>query len=423
MTDPILPQSRRRACGECVKAKRKCGNEMPKCRRCSKKGIPCVYPTAHHEDINSISIPELEFPWLDAILEDPSLWSGTLQPQLAAATSSSFSPGTNISNDDTFPNPNTVPIPSYLAPSALSHTLAKNTLSQPITNAALQSFKNWPEKWLRTGKAPFIHPHLYSPTPSLTPSIHHALQSAYATCAIYATRTPSNSHLAFTLIETKASELLHSPSPATQTPLDLLANIQSLLIFQFVRLFDGDIRQRALAESAAPVLSSWTEQLIVVTEVERSITTLNAPNWRTWIFAESVRRTVTMSYVLSGVYAFVKNGFCTLGDLVTAQCFTAQGRLWEAGTEREWERAREEWDAFWVERMEFARVVGEGRPEMLDDFGMMMGIMCLGVERVEEWVKEWSGSEGGKSDRIGGVMSGDLRLSLLDVVGGGEGAS
>lgn len=168
-------------------------------------------------------IPELDFSWLDDLMHDPTIlpWEGALQPQLDTASASySGSSGSEF---------------QLLQDIDLSD---RSTLSLAETEAALQRFKTWPEKWVKEGKAPFIHPRVYAT------GMPKPLQDAYAACAIYSTKTDQNAFVAWAVIESKANELLHSPNQESWSSLHLLAAVQALLIFQFIRLFDGDIRQR-----------------------------------------------------------------------------------------------------------------------------------------------------------------------------------
>ncbi|KAF2652683.1 hypothetical protein K491DRAFT_695398 [Lophiostoma macrostomum CBS 122681] len=377
------PKSRRKSCAACVAAKRKCGMERPKCKRCQKKTISCAYPDTT-SSINDISIPELEFPWLDDFMRNPGLlpWSGDLQPQLATTTDLSAFPIPPLEPNTA----NIVPgsVPEYLVTSEADGK-SQTTLPRAETEAAVHRFKTWPEKWLKEGKAPFIHARLYTTMPK-------TLQDAYAACAIYSTKTPENEFVAFSIIEAQATSLLNSPNQQSWTPLDLLAAIQSLLIFQFIRLFDGDIRQRALAEAAEPVLELWTARLKSLTTLEREYTVATAPSWRSWVFAESCRRTVLMSIFLLGVYSFVRNGYCDRGKEVSRLSFTANRRLWETESESEWERvtAREldQGRELWIREMDFGGLLKEGRADDMEDFGWIMAVMYRGRDFMERWVVE-----------------------------------
>lgn len=345
--------------------------ELPKCKRCQKKNITCGYPNNKASPYHTV-IPDLEFPWLDDLMRDSDMlpWTGGLQPQLEISSGAPFS---RIPSDAPYQN-----VPDYLI--AIEGPV-RTTLARAETEAALHRFKTWPDKWLKEGKAPFIHPQLYAS------GMPKSLQDAYAACAIYSTKTEGNSFIAFTVIEAKAKELLRSPNQPTWTPLDLLAAVQALLIFQFIRLFDGDIRQRALAENAEPVLESWTEQLKSQTLEEQQYTTFTAPSWRSWIFGESVRRTVTMSIFLGGIYSLVKKGFCTSSDKVTANSFTAQKRFWDTNSALEWERARQTHNPYWVTKMNFDHVIQDGNGTEVDDFGLVMMIMYKGQDAVDHWLE------------------------------------
>ena len=131
---------------------------------------------------------------------------------------------------------------------------------------------------------------------------------------------------------------------------------------------------------------TWTEKLNALTKDERNYTTETAPSWHAWIFAESIRRTSTMSVFLAGIYSLVKLGYCTMGEQVSAHSFTAQRRLWDAASPLEWERAKGSYDAFWTPQMNFDHVIMQGSADELDDFGMVMLITYKGQEIVDHWL-------------------------------------
>ncbi|KAF2116308.1 hypothetical protein BDV96DRAFT_645639 [Lophiotrema nucula] len=390
MSDP--PPSRRKSCRECVTAKRKCTQELPRCKRCAKKNIVCSYPNNRAQSVSQMAIPELEFPWLDDLMQNPGMlpWSGGLQPQLQKFDAPNLAPSLDDSAIEIINSSHHTSPQSHLSsgfveglePDYLAAAVGpvRSSLARAETEAAVHRFKTWPEKWVKEGKAPFIHPMLYQS------GMPKPLQDAYAACAIYSTKTPQNEFVALTVIESKANELVRSPNQASWTPLDLLAAIQALLIFQFIRLFDGDIRQRAQAEQSEQLLESWTEQLKSRTEEEQRFTTMTAPSWRSWVFAESVRRTVSMSYFLSGIYSLVKQGYCTLSEKVTANSFTAQKELWDCNSALDWERAKQMYKPYWVNRMKFDDLLREGKGTELDDFGMVMMITYKGQDTVDHWL-------------------------------------
>ncbi|OCL11977.1 hypothetical protein AOQ84DRAFT_170896 [Glonium stellatum] len=341
MADTLV--ARRKSCGECAKAKRRCDMQMPRCQRCTKKNIDCRYPRSG-PPISEVPIPELDFPWLDDLLRAPetAAWADVLAEPALSNYHPTNSDGTSL--------------PDFLQIEPPSMT----TLARQEMTFAVRQFKTYPEKWLKEGKAPFIHRCLYAT------NMPRALQDAYAACAIYSTKTEENSTVAYAVIEAKANELIRSPNQSSWTHLDLLAAVQGLLIFQFIRLFDGDIRQRAQAEQAEPVLESWTEQLKSRTQTEQAITTSNTTSWRAWLFAESVRRTIIMSFMIRGIYSL--------------------SQLWDATSAFQWNKACRECSPLWVLRMNFDAVLREAKANEVDEFGIVMMVTYKGQDRVDEWL-------------------------------------
>lgn len=120
---------------------------------------------------------------------------------------------------------------------------------------ASRQFKTYPEIFYSRGQNPFIYKHLY--TEHLPPVISDALSA----CALYSGKNSENDLFVFGDISQKAKDLAEM-QPAFLSPVDVLASTQALLLYQIMRLFDGDIRQRADAESHETIIISWTEQLL-----------------------------------------------------------------------------------------------------------------------------------------------------------------
>jgi hypothetical protein len=62
---------------------------------------------------------------------------------------------------------------------------------------------------------------------------------AYAACALYLAKNEKNSESVFRYIETNVGILLDTPEAVK--PIEQLACAQSLLLYQIIRLFDGDV--------------------------------------------------------------------------------------------------------------------------------------------------------------------------------------
>ena len=121
--------------------------------------------------------------------------------------------------------------------------------------------------------------------------------------------TESQKQLIYSTIQQYADELIGFAQMA-DSDIDLLASMQALILLQIVRLFDGDIRQRANAENIQPFFVNTIRRLQQRTkglgEPEESISSLlnsKGPDaWETWSLAESMRRTVITGYSLHGLY-------------------------------------------------------------------------------------------------------------------------
>ncbi len=66
------------------------------------------------------------------------------------------------------------------------------------------------------------------------------------------------------IAENRATALLSQPLPdedqRTKT-MAHLSRVQAMLVYQVIRLLDGCIRQRVMAESLIPVLYSWNLEM------------------------------------------------------------------------------------------------------------------------------------------------------------------
>jgi hypothetical protein len=264
---------------------------------------------------------------------------------------------------------------------------------------AYRQFKTYPEIFYKRGQNPFIHQHLY------TEHVPLVIQDALSACALYCGKSSENELLVFSDISRKAMGLAELKCPFL-SPVDLLASTQALLLYQIIRLFDGDIRQRADAELHEAILVSWTEQLLgrvqqlpmTMSPEASSPDSLTTSSWKDWIFEESCRRTILTSFMLQGVYSFLKFGHDNVSGKVNRLSFTAQAALWNAPSEYHWREAFKERNAFKVTIGDWDIVMEGVKPEDLEELGMMilasykgMDITCewLGRENLPRWGLEW----------------------------------
>lgn len=117
------------------------------------------------------------------------------------------------------------------------------------------------------------------------------------------------------IVEGRAQELVSSPPPTSR--LDVLGRTQALLLYQIIRLFDGDIRARAAAEEANPALEAAGTALlghitfdhpqlppteIIDEPVVFSTLGQTREIWNEWVFQESARRTFFIAFFVVQTY-------------------------------------------------------------------------------------------------------------------------
>ena len=246
----------------------------------------------------------------------------------------------------------------------------------------VRHLRTYPSLLLRTGKNPFIHPQAYQPV------MPQALQDAVSASALYLSKNEANESMVWEIIASKVTQLLEPRG--SWSVAEHLTCLQALIIFQIIRLFDEDIKQRSDAEQQEDILTSWTERLAqrtgAMSSTYSSSDSAVERGWDAWVFEEVVSRTIIISRMVQAMFSIQKQGFCTLVGAVTEMSFTAQRALWEAKSAMHFVKACRERRRFFVERMEFSEVLERAKVGEVDDMGMLMLVTYKGVDGVNEWI-------------------------------------
>lgn len=109
---------------------------------------------------------------------------------------------------------------------------------------------------------PFLHPHLYKGY--MPPS----MLSCFSANVLYANRTPTNAAMVMRVLHTSARDLVVAEErrAVPATPVEKLARVQALLLYQVMRLLDGDVMLRAQGEKDMVLLRTWLRDLCRVRE-------------------------------------------------------------------------------------------------------------------------------------------------------------
>lgn len=361
---PVVPNERK-TCIACTKGKRKCDKGDPSCQRCLDKGLACQYPRVRRYARLGKRKPQQTL----GINQSPTLCG--LSPRFSDHFSAESASSSKQSAEDAGGDLNVSEglDLSLVKPPAESLSLDEWWLSGPkawTVDGSTASFhelpthhisalstwigeiREWLSDWIENGHNAFIHEQLYSNT-----GLPACLQDCWSTLTAYNAKTKSNEIITMGIVQSRAEALtadrcvedgLSSNLPTLRT-IDHLARVQALFIYQFIRLFDGDIRQRNLAEEEFFVLQDWCDQLWksatlgVCAEDDHwpvglyNNTNLKAKLWGRWVLGESVRRTWYLCKILYGVYFTLRDGWTVCPGAVR---FTARRAIWEASSPTEW---------------------------------------------------------------------------------------
>jgi hypothetical protein len=119
------------------------------------------------------------------------------------------------------------------------------------------TIRQFPKAFAQTKAVPFVHAFLYRE------KVPRPILEAWTACIAYTFRQPSNQDWVIRmLVENVNNVKRFQPISA----LDKLARVHALLLYQIIRIFDGDITLRARADDDMEVLRAWTRDLIDIRE-------------------------------------------------------------------------------------------------------------------------------------------------------------
>jgi hypothetical protein len=410
-----MPHPKRRACVKCVQAKRKCDLALPQCERCDEKGINCVYEGPLSPALRTNSpVPFVA----TTTISQQSIWA-PVPTDVSSEQDHLAMNAMSVDNIDTTTNwlPDTENVPfmdfdDFVTRSPVPTQVEEFNVDnmegfKSRVRYAISRMKGWPAMFAQKGTTPFIHHSLSSRHGSKggrsgddgDGRAEDIMLDALSACALYTSRNAENGRAAMQNVRRKAKALTTMMVSETyHSPVEVLAFLQALSLYQIVRLFDGDIELRTEAEADSVLQDHWTDELMKYStplttqdttasaaSSEKSPVVTNPKDWRRWIFEESVRRVVIVSIMIQQNYAFLKRTVvqCTHSDNI---CFTAQKALWEAPSAYHWgvvwtEKPHQEacpsnWD-FVMETL---------RLQEPDEISVILVAMMSGLDSAAQWL-------------------------------------
>ncbi|KAI0102301.1 hypothetical protein GGR51DRAFT_527770 [Nemania sp. FL0031] len=433
----VVSASRQKNCNGCVQAKRRCDRRTPVCSRCVEKKIACVYtksrtatrpgkrarqPTPPHTEPLSFGSPAyspIDIPGLSFDLNyfeniptsfNTSVGAESTQQSIQDTPTSSdisidafmhFMGNNDLSSSDQWLVNHLPERPSTPADEEVVrgwdkmaackieswHTYDSKTTLYYILNRV----KEFPKEMATKSSTPFIHEHLYH---DYTPQ---CIISCFSTCVLYANRTPTNAAMAMRALSSSARELVDAESSrVVVTPIDKLARCQALFLYQVIRLFDGDIALRAQGEKDMELSKIWLEELRHTRDnlgnlarLEYSSVKEESPiEWEKWIFAECVRRTIIMSYAVTGLYEVMKDpdNIDANDPWAYVHRWTLGRSLWEASSPTQFQRAWKETPHFVITNFMFEDFIENGKRDDVDGFTEILLTVYMGNDAMKEFM-------------------------------------
>ncbi|RDW74890.1 hypothetical protein BP6252_06032 [Coleophoma cylindrospora] len=397
-------------------AKRRCGKQTPHCLRCRTRGIECSYPPP--KPTRFVLCRDDDTPPVVPDVTPPINWQMcTYSPGLQVSTAENARPGFVLD----LPGLSSRPVDEQLASSWFSSLetweIIRPTADQKLLTvyemkAYLRKIHRWLSDWVEKGSNPFIHARLYGNR------FPRCIQDAYASLSCYLHKTPANEQAVFHIIEDRAKQLLadngiHSPGSPEESknrrlgpidPLEHVARVQALLVYQTVGLYDGNIRLRSLSESYIPVLEGWMIEMVqhakntvclgdsVVSPIieqtdvgpSRLFSALDEDLlWYSWIAAESMRRTWVIGSSIQVMFMALHQG--GIPPCQGGMMFTTRQGVWEAQSAVAWEKLCSEVHVGLMQMADTHRIFTEAAPEDINDFTKVILEVIYGTERIKRW--------------------------------------
>ncbi|RSL75429.1 hypothetical protein CEP51_010870 [Fusarium floridanum] len=418
------PPPRRKSCAACTKAKRRCDFAAPACLRCSQRCIPCHYPSRTprgQTTTTSSSSPETIMPGLltnESASSTPPAVGQLDEPIVDDFNAVIADIDTNFNELASFDVPLDDATLDLIQPSLEllpPSTREFGAIPEAITGRlkfSIAEIQKAPSTMVLENQTPWCHAllyknemprsmqgkvHLSSVGDSLTLSA-----DAHAACALYLAKNRVNSPFIFRSIETRVNDLLSSPPPIT--PLECLAHTQALILYQIIRLFDGDIGARASAERMIPAIESSAMSLFSHVQYDLDGTSTRslplfpiAPAktfWMDWILQESLRRTLLFTFYFMQIYRIMAGyrGLQCDGRMGLCHSWTLSAHLWNARSPLAFAEAWTNKKHLVVTDALFGKVLQEAMAHDVDVLGRIFISSLLGVDEAEGWFA----SRGGK---------------------------
>ncbi len=251
---------------------------------------------------------------------------------------------------------------------------------------SIEQLKLAPKMMVEQNCTPWAHPNLYDDF------MPRSLQDAYAGCALYITRNSTNTEHVTRYITTHVGDVITSAFPSEH--IEILARAHALMLYQIMFVFGDEMRVSGQAEEVITHLEEVGEGLLAIAD-EQTDTTGSLPlypstaarsAWQSFVFRESVRRTVLSVFQFTGVCNLLRGQLRMCADsLAIGNRLTLSAHLWNAKNAFDFAMAWNNEKHFLVKGLDFTDVLRDAKPDDLDVFAKMMLVGLQGIDDVRGW--------------------------------------
>lgn len=207
-------------------------------------------------------------------------------------------------------------------------------------------------------------------------------------------------------INAKAADLLRSALPTDR--LEMLAHTQSLMLYQIMRFFAGDVIARSSADATFSQLDSSTRLLSEYIDwnpdscsrasgysghdTQSALLDLQIASdfWYDWTFQESARRTYLVARFFLHVWRLLTGqaaAGCSDNPLANREeSWTLSAYLWQASDPLDFAAAWAKKKHYVVRRKTVLSTLADARPEDLENFGKMILTTAMGITQAKAWL-------------------------------------
>ncbi|KAJ5864958.1 uncharacterized protein N7529_006874 [Penicillium soppii] len=321
----------RRSCQACVKSKRRCDQGWPRCGRCLGKDINCEYVNAPFTVTSTGISPAWQYMGVDY-----SIANATFTPQILAPLQLEMMKE---------PDPN-------------------------IIQLLVAGLRDLPVKFAQNNKNIFIHPDLY------TNVLPIPVREIHSICKLNI-QTGESSRVTFIL-----SSMLRQHSAKIYRRLNQAASFEELLgysqafvLIQCILLFNEDGTKRPYSEVISAMLAGVAGKLFQQAPIQ--LPHALSPR-RAWLFAESVRRTIIVCFMLRSAYSLNTRKYSVRTPFVDSLPFDLRTNLWDNDSDIAWQDALSDSRDSMVSLHEWSDGLAAGRVYDVSSFSALILAACKG---------------------------------------------